>query len=113
MNSSQINHINIKLSLIVFKRRESEEERLPYLVPQKTVKANFFRTEEYLTKDNRLDINQWLNCARETYFCYGYDYEFIGVTDIQICIEKTKPPIGSFTELPLVLRSITEAISKN
>ena len=34
-----------------------------------------------------------------------YDYEFIGVTDIQLSLEKTKPSIGSFTELPIDLRS--------
>ena len=67
-------------------------------------------TEEYLTKDFRLDLNQWLDYSRETYEGYGYDYKFIGVTDIQPSLEKTKPSLGSFTELPTGLRSKAKAI---
>ena len=48
--------------------------------------------------------------VRETYEGYGYDYEFIGITDMQINIERTKPSLGSYTELPPGLRDKTKAI---
>ena len=63
-----------------------------------------------MTKDHRLDLTQWLNYSRETYEGYGYEYEFIGVTDIQLKIEKTEPSLGSSTKLPPVLRSKTKPI---
>ena len=69
-----------------------------------------FRTDEYMTKDHRLDLNQWLDNARETYEGYGYDYEFLGITDIQLNIEKTKRSLGSYVELPPTLRTRTKAI---
>ena len=40
----------------------------------------------------------------------GYDYEFIGISDVQLNIERTKPSLGSFTQLPPGLRSKTKAI---
>ena len=75
----------------------------------KTTPINF-RTDEYMTKDHRLDLNQWLDSARETYEYYGYDYEFLGITDIQINIERTRPSLGSFIELPPNLKTRTKAI---
>ena len=63
-----------------------------------------------MTKDFRLDINQWLDYSKETYEGYGYDYKCIGVTDIQLSLQKTKPSLGSFTELTTDLRSKTKAI---
>ena len=69
-----------------------------------------FRTDEYMTKDHRLDLNQWLDNTRETYEGYGYDYEFLGITDIQLNIERTKPSLGSYIELPPNLRTRTKAI---
>ena len=63
-----------------------------------------------MDKDHRLNLNQWLDHVRETYEGYGYDYEFIGITDMQIYIERTKPSLGSYTELPPCLRHKTKAI---
>ena len=63
-----------------------------------------------MDKDHRLNLNQRLDHVRETYEGYGYDYEFIGITDMQINIERTKPSLGSYTELPSDLRDKTKAI---
>ena len=63
----------------LYKKRDSEEE--------KTTNLNF-RTDEYMDKDHRLNLNQWLDHVRETYEGYGYDYEFIGITDMQKNIRK-------------------------
>ena len=57
-----------------------------------------------MDKDHQLNLNQWLDHVRETDEGYGYDYEFIGITDMQINIEWTKPSLGSYTELPPGLR---------
>ena len=62
-----------------------------------------------MTKDHRLDLNQWLDNTGETYEGYGYDYEFLGITDIQLNIERTKPSLGSYIELPPNLRTRTKA----
>ena len=77
--------------------------------PTKAIKINF-RTNEYMTKDHRQNLNQWLDHVRETYQSYGYKYEIIGISDIQLSIEKTKPSLVSYTELPPGLRSKTKAI---
>ena len=69
-----------------------------------------FRTDEFMTKDHRLDLNQWLDNTRENYEGYGCDYEFLGITDIQLNIERTKPSLGLFVELPPNLRTRTKAI---
>ena len=82
----------------LYKKRDSEEE--------KTTNINF-KTDEYMDKDHRLNLNQWLDHVRETYEGYGYDYEFIGIADMQINIERTKPSLGSYTELPPGLRDKT------
>ena len=66
------------------------------------------RTDEYMTKDLRPDLNQWLDNTRETYEGYGYDYEFLGITDIQLNIERTKPSLESYIELPPNLRTRTK-----
>ena len=63
-----------------------------------------------MDKDHRLNLNQWLDHVREPYEGNGYNYEFIGITDIQINIERTKPSLGSYTELPPGLRDKTKAI---
>ena len=63
-----------------------------------------------MDKDYRLNLNQWLDHVRETYEDYGYNYEFIGITDMQINIERTKPSLGSYSELPPGLRDKTKAI---
>ena len=62
-----------------------------------------------MTKDHRLNLNQWLDHVRETCEGYGYDYEFIGKSDVQLNTEKTKPLLGSYTELPPGLRSKRKA----
>ena len=100
MGLSHLNHINIKLRPIAYIRRE-EKKRLKQLIN--------FRTDEYKTKDHRLDLNQWLDNTRETYEGYGYDYEFLGITDIQLNIERTKPSLESYIELPPNLRIRTKA----
>ena len=69
-----------------------------------------FRTDEYITKNHRLDLKHWLDNIRETYEGYGYDYEFLGITDIQLNIERSKPSLGSYIELPPTLRTRTKAI---
>ena len=66
----------------IYKSRNSEEE--------KTTHINF-RTDEYMTKDHRLHLTQWVDHVSETYEGYGYNYEFFGITDMQINIERTKP----------------------
>ena len=66
-----------------------------------------------MTKDHRLNLNQWLDHVKETYEGYGYDYEFIGISDVQLNIERTKPSLGSYTELPPGLRSKTKAKLNN
>ena len=63
-----------------------------------------------MTKDHRLNLNQWLDHVRETYEGYGYDYEFLGITDIQLNKERTKPSLGSYIKLPPNLRTRTKAI---
>ena len=63
-----------------------------------------------MTKHHRLNLNQWLDQVKETYEGYGYGYEFIGISDVQLNIERTKPSLGSYTELPPGLRSTTKAI---
>ena len=83
---------------------EDEEEGVP-----KTIKINF-TTDEYMTKDHRLNLNQWLDHIKELYEGYGYDYEFLGISDMQLNIERTKPSLGSYTELPARSRSKTKAI---
>ena len=85
----------------LYKKRDSEEE--------KTTNINF-RTDDYVDKDHRLNLNQWLDHVRETYEGYGYNYEFIGITDMQLDVERTKPSLGSYTELPPGLRDKTKAI---
>ena len=75
---------------------------------KKKIKINF-RSHEYMAKDHRLSLYQWLDYVKEMYEGYGYDYKFIGITDMQISIEKTKPSIGSYTEIPLCLRDKTKA----
>ena len=55
-----------------------------------------------------MNINQWLDHVRVE--GYGYNYEFIGITDMQINIERTKPSLGSYTELPPSLTDKTKAI---
>ena len=79
----------------LYKKRDSEIE--------KTTNINF-RADEYMNKDHRLNLNQWLDHVRETYEGYGYDYEFIGITDMRINIERAKPSLGSYTDLPSGLR---------
>ena len=66
-----------------------------------------------MTKDHQLDLNQWLDNTKETYEGYGYDYEFLGITDIQLNIERTKPSLGLYVELPPNLKTRTKAILKN
>ena len=88
----------------LYKKRGEEEA--------KTTLINF-RTDEYMTKDHRLDLNQWLDNTRETYEGYGYDYEFLGITDIQLNIERTKPSLELYFELPPNLRTRTKAILNN
>ena len=85
----------------LYKKRDSEQE--------KTTNINV-RTDEYMDKDHRLNLNYWLDHDTETYEGYGYDYEFIGIKDMQINIERTKPSLGSYTELPPGLRDKTKAI---
>ena len=64
-----------------------------------------------MTKDHQLNHrNQWLDLVKETYEGYDYNYEFIGISDVQLNIEKTKPSLGSYTELPPRLKSKTKAI---
>ena len=63
-----------------------------------------------MAKDHRLNLKQWLDHVKETYEGYGYSYEFIGISDVQLNIERTKPSLGSYTELPPGLRSKTKVI---
>ena len=84
-----------------YRKRDSEEET--------TTNINF-RNDEYIDKGHRLNLNQWLDHIRETYEGYGYDYAFIAITDMQINLERTKPSLGSYTELPPGLRDKTKAI---
>ena len=65
-----------------------------------------------MTKEHRLDLNQWLDNTKETYEGYGYDYEFLGITDIQLNIERTKISLGLYVELAPNLRTRTKAILK-
>ena len=85
----------------LYKKRGEEET--------KTTLINF-RTDEYMTIDDRLDQNQWLHNTRETYGGHGYDYEFLEITDNQLNIERTKPSLGLYVELPPNLRTRTKVI---
>ena len=103
MGLNHLNHINIKVTdNCLYKKRGGEEDT-------KTTLINF-RTDENITKDHRLYLNQWLDNTRETYEGYDYDYEFLGIADIQLNIERTKPSLGSYIELPPNLRTRTKAI---
>ena len=84
-----------------YKKRDSEEEKTTNIK---------LRTDEYMDNDHRLNLNQWLDHVRETYESYGYDYEFVRITDMQIILERTKPSLGSHTELPPGLRDKTKAL---
>ena len=86
------------------KRTPNGEEGVP-----KVNKINF-RTNEYMTKDHCLNLNQWLDHVKEIYEGYGYDYDFIGISDVQLSIERTKPSLGSYNALPPRLRSKTKTI---
>ena len=70
----------------LYKKRDSEEEN--------TTNINF-KTDEYMDKNHRLNLNQWLDHVRETYEGYGYDYEFIGIIYMKIILERIKPSLGS------------------
>ena len=63
-----------------------------------------------MTKDQRLDLNQWLYYSRETYEGNGFEYVFIDVTDKRLSLEKPKPSLLFFTDLSPGLRSRTKAI---
>ena len=63
-----------------------------------------------MTKDRRLNLNHCLDHVKETYEGYGYNYELIGISDAQLNIKRTKPSLGSNTELPPGLRSKKKAI---
>ena len=114
MGLDHLNHLYIYIYIYIYiykvtanclyKRRGEEET--------KTTLINF-RTDEYMTKDLRLDLNQRLNNTRETYKGYGYDYEFLVLTEIQLNIEKTKPSLRFYVELPLNVRTRTKAILYN
>ena len=78
----------------LYKKRGEEEA--------KTTLINF-RTDEYMTKDHRLDLNQWLDNTSETYEGYGYDNEFLGKTDIQLKIDA--PNLRSRTKSILNIKS--------
>ena len=86
------------------KRTPDGEDGVP-----KAFKINF-RTDEYMTEDHRLNLNHWLDHVKETYEGYGNGNEFIGVSDVQLNIERTKPSLGSYTEPPPGLRSKIKAI---
>ena len=45
------------------------------------------------------DLNQKLELSKETYEGRGYNYEFLGVTDIQLKIEITKTSLWAATNL--------------
>ena len=94
----------VTVNCVYRKRTPDGEEGVPKAVITK------FRTNEYMTKDNRLTLNQWLDHVKETDEGYGYFYEFIGISEVQLSIERTKPSLGSYTELPTRVRSKTKAI---
>ena len=71
---------------------------------QKSIDIHF-RTEEYMTKGFRLDLNQGPDYSKKICEGYGYEYKFIDVTVIKLNLEKSKPSLGSFTELSTDLRS--------
>ena len=89
-NKSYKNKVTVNC---LYRKRASEEEEAPPLVPPKNINTNF-RREEYMNKDHRLDLNQWHSNSRETYKGYGYDYEFIGVTEMQLNEQKSKSSLG-------------------
>ena len=62
-----------------------------------------------MTKDHRLNLNQWFDHVKETYGGYGYYYRFTGISEVQLNIDRTKPSLGSYTELPPGQRSKTKA----
>ena len=76
---------------------------------EKTFNINL-RTDEYMNKYHRLNLNHRLDHVRETYEGYGYDYEFVGITGMQMNIERTKPSLKSYTELQPGLRDKTKTI---
>ena len=51
------------------------------------------------------DFNRWLDFEKEIYEGYGYDCEFLGITNFQLNIEPTKASIGSFIDLPPDLKN--------
>ena len=63
-----------------------------------------------MTKDHRLNLNQWLDHVKEIHEGHGYDYDFTGKSDMQLNIERTKTSLGSYTELTPGLRSKLKAI---
>ena len=92
--------LKVTANCVYRKRAPDGEEGFP-----KTVKINF-KTDEYMT----IWLNQWLNHVKETYEGSGYNYEFMGVSDLQLNIETTQPSLGFYTELPPGPRSKTKAI---
>ena len=41
-----------------------------------------------------IELDQLLDCERELFHDLGYDNEFLGIVEIQLIIEPTKPSIG-------------------
>ena len=62
----------------------------------------FFNTDYIINKAiyDYGDFKQLLDFEKKIYEGYGYDFEFLGLRGIQINIEPTKAPIGSYIDLP-------------
>ena len=58
------------------------------------------------------DFNRWLDFEKEIYEGYGYDFEFLRVRSIQLNIEPTKAPIGSYIDLPPDLKNSKSIFNK-
>ena len=72
--------------------------------PKKEVKTTkiFFNTDYIINNAiyGNGDLKYWLDNEKETYEGYGYDFEFLGIRNIQLNIEPTKASIGTHIDLP-------------
>ena len=84
-----------------FKKRTNEKVKI----------TKIFFINDYINKKAIYEIGdfkQWLNFEKEKYEGFEYDFEFLGLTSIQINIEATKASIGSYVDLPPIPKTLNQ-----
>ena len=76
--------------------------------PKKKLRLQNILLSDYINNNaiyENGDFKRWLDFKKETYECYGYDFEFLGIRSIQLNIEPTKASIGSYIDIPVDLKN--------